>query len=88
MTEIKQSPVLQTSHKNISFTQWLKGFITIKMTRTSTRELKLIPKWLLLGIIGASYASQYIGTESGLLVFMEFAVIFLLAVFFGMASTV
>lgn len=70
--------LLNTKQGHISFGRWLRGFLTIKVSSSSKHELKLVPRWVILGILAGGYAVKYIGTESVYLVFMEFVVIFLL----------
>jgi len=62
--------------RNANFGEWLKSFITFKIT-SNGKGIKLLPKWLLLGLLALSYAVKYIGQESEFWVFMEFVIVFL-----------
>jgi len=62
--------------KNVTFGKWLKGFITFKISNNS-RELKLFPRWIVLGVIALSYAGKFIGQEDNFYVFLEFVIVFL-----------
>ena len=66
--------------KKISYTTWIKGFITFKITKEG-RAYKLLPRWLLVLLLSLNSALRFIGLESNFYVFLEFLIYFIFSSF-------
>ena len=70
-----------TKLRNASFGEWLKGFITFKISNNSKREIKLFPRWLMIGVLALNNAFKGIGIQSNYWIFMDFVIGFLFCSF-------